>query len=150
MTPEDIPARDQVFLNPWLGDYLSGNSIKHSDLARAMHIDASIISLWAVGERPVPHNRLEALAAALDLSLDEVLSHALTVTGGYFQRAFRRTQPLAEVTPVVRAEVVPALKPKVPPSEYRLLWCRHGPGSRLHHHGYEQVYGPVGAIAEFR
>jgi len=47
--------------------------LKQGELARRLDIDPSIPSLWEHGKRLVPHNRLEALAAALEVTVEQLL-----------------------------------------------------------------------------
>jgi transcriptional regulator with XRE-family HTH domain len=51
-----------------------GLGLHQRDLARRMQIHASIPALWEVNKRPVPHARLEALAAALETTAEMLLS----------------------------------------------------------------------------
>ena len=44
-----------------------------SDISRRLGVDPSIPSLWEQGKRPVPPQRLAALADALDVPLSELL-----------------------------------------------------------------------------
>jgi transcriptional regulator with XRE-family HTH domain len=48
--------------------------LKQSEVARRMGLDPSIPSLWEQGKRPVPANRVQSLADALGVPMDELLS----------------------------------------------------------------------------
>jgi transcriptional regulator with XRE-family HTH domain len=50
--------------------------LKQSEVARRMGLDPSIPSLWEQGKRPVPANRVQALADALGVHVDELLGGA--------------------------------------------------------------------------
>jgi DNA-binding XRE family transcriptional regulator len=50
--------------------------LKQSEVARRMGLDPSIPSLWEQGKRPVPANRVQSLANALGVPMDELLSGA--------------------------------------------------------------------------
>ncbi|MBV9357052.1 MAG: helix-turn-helix transcriptional regulator [Chloroflexi bacterium] len=50
--------------------------LKQSEVARRMGLDPSIPSLWEQGKRPVPANRVQALADALGVNVDELLGGA--------------------------------------------------------------------------
>lgn len=63
--PVDLSAR--------LRDLRARQGLKQSEVARRMRLDPSIPSLWEQGKRPVPANRVAALADALGVSLDELL-----------------------------------------------------------------------------
>jgi transcriptional regulator with XRE-family HTH domain len=46
--------------------------LKQAEVARRMGLDPSITSLWERGKRLVPRSRLPALAAALEVNVDEL------------------------------------------------------------------------------
>jgi transcriptional regulator with XRE-family HTH domain len=48
--------------------------LKQSQVARRLGVDPSIPSLWEQGKRPVPASRVQALADALGVTLDELLA----------------------------------------------------------------------------
>lgn len=159
-----LSARDQVFLGPKMQELMALNLLKQSEVARALHIDASLIYLWSIDRRPVPHNRIEDLAKALEVTTQALLEGARVVPGGAAAPRYLRIAdeiPPASVTnPVARKLIeeynapppppplviapLPA-PPSIGPSEVQLLWCdsTHGTGvHRRHHHGVAPSWGP--------
>lgn len=143
---------DMVWL-PWLREHCAAEDIKLAAIARFLGIDQSVVYLWSVGRRPVPHYRLEKLAAALKMSVDTVLEHAqVTVDQRRIARPKPepRPKPAAERVRLLQDEMAPevALDPEpapwVSPSVYPLRWCfsRHGGEYRRHHHGPDVSWAP--------
>ncbi|HEY2594621.1 MAG TPA: helix-turn-helix transcriptional regulator [Chloroflexota bacterium] len=50
--------------------------LKQTEVARRMGLDPSMPSLWERGKRLVPRHRVPALAAALEVSVDELRGQA--------------------------------------------------------------------------
>lgn len=153
---------DQVFLGPKIQELLGLSLLKQSEVARRVHIDASLIYLWSIDRRPVPHNRIEALAEALEVVPRDLMQGGRVVPSGaaapYYLRIAAEIAPVSVTNPVARKLIEeykappPQLtfedivKPSpVGPSEVRLLWCEstHGTGiPRRHHHGVAPSWGP--------
>lgn len=72
---EPVPA-DSVDLSGALRMLIARQGVKQAAIAWEMRLDASVISLWVKGRRPVPGSRIEALARALYVSVAELLSYA--------------------------------------------------------------------------
>ena len=62
-----------VNLSPRLRELRRRQGKTQSDISRRLGVDPSIPSLWEQGKRPVPPQRLAALAEALDVPLSELL-----------------------------------------------------------------------------
>jgi len=60
-------------LSARMRDLRNRQGLKQSEVARRMGLDPSIPSLWEQGKRLVPANRLQALAHALEVSIEELL-----------------------------------------------------------------------------
>lgn len=115
--------------------------ITQSELARAINVDSAITSLWERDRRPIPHSRVDQVAAVLKTTARALLEDAAT-------RRYRQPPDQG-----MRAFVVPPqsepVRPRetVPPSERpSLSWCtsdhRSGGERRLHHHGLAVHWAP--------
>jgi len=60
-------------LSTRMRDLRARQGLKQSEVARRMRLDPSIPSLWEQGKRLVPANRVQALADALEVSVEELL-----------------------------------------------------------------------------
>jgi transcriptional regulator with XRE-family HTH domain len=97
-----LTPTDQLFLGLQIRQWREAAGITLREVGRRIRIDASIVGLWECDHRPVPHVRVPALAAALEVTEDTLLAGARIQPGGY-------THPVgaAEETAVV----VPAFPP---------------------------------------
>ena len=68
----DLPSVP-VDLSSRMREIRARQGLKQSEVARRMGLDPSIPSLWEQGKRPVPANRIGALAEALGVSIAELL-----------------------------------------------------------------------------
>ena len=88
-------------LSTRMRDLRTRQGLKQSEVARRMRLDPSIPSLWEQGKRMVPANRVQALADALEVSVDELLegvSGAQPSTARCWSTSRRRhVQPLSRV-----------------------------------------------------
>jgi transcriptional regulator with XRE-family HTH domain len=118
--------------------------LNQADVAKRVGVDSSIIHLWLRDKRPVPWNRIGALAEALETTEDALLGNyprptvipPLRVVAGGSEDAEPAFVPMFEEP---EEEVVDLELPEPPPSAVtRWLWCEadHGSGvPRRHHHG---------------
>jgi transcriptional regulator with XRE-family HTH domain len=60
-------------LSSRMRDLRARQGLKQSEVARRMRLDPSIPSLWEQGKRLVPANRVQALADALEVTVEELL-----------------------------------------------------------------------------
>lgn len=154
----EVGPTDQLFLGPNITHHRKLEGLTMSEVSRRMRIDPSIVTLWERDQRPVPHNRVAALAQALEVTEAMLLDDARVVVDGY--RAGRLPPDVPQVPP--QAAPLPPTPPPLPPlaplpppmpqSMYALLWCssRHGGELRRHHHGPAPSWAPgVTTIAEF-
>ncbi len=68
----DLPSVP-IDLSARMREIRARQGLKQSEIARRMGLDPSIPSLWEQGKRPVPANRIGALAEALGVSVNELL-----------------------------------------------------------------------------
>jgi transcriptional regulator with XRE-family HTH domain len=61
-----------LYVDAVLPGLLRERGMTYVDLARQIHIDPSVVSLWAKGKRPVPVPRIAALAVALGVGFAEL------------------------------------------------------------------------------
>jgi transcriptional regulator with XRE-family HTH domain len=130
----EIELTAPVDLSSRLRSLRERQGLRQSEIARRMALDPSIPSLWEQGKRPVPSRRLQPLADALGVSLEELLEASPTGAGDWSDRPEREARvsreprittvaakPTARVTRVV---VRPAV-PRVPssPEEMLRLWA---------------------------
>jgi transcriptional regulator with XRE-family HTH domain len=147
LPPEPTPPPEAPYLGRQIRKGIesleaSRGQFYQSDVAKRVGIDSSIISLWAQDKRPVPWNRIAALAEALETTEDALL-------GNYPRPAFLRPlrvvaggseNPEPAFVPIVEEpEPLPPMSSEPAPSTItQWLWCEsdHGSGvPRRHHHG---------------
>jgi transcriptional regulator with XRE-family HTH domain len=137
--------------------------LKQSAIADRLGLHPSVPSLWENGKRDVPAERVEALANALEVSVEELLAGA-TLTPPPLPPEPVPPPPVAvddAAGPDETAEITwpaePVAWPVESPQPYRsqvdLLWCTSTHGARfadgtpalqrLHHHGIRPVWGPL-------
>lgn len=156
-----ITERDKVFLGYTIKTRRYDLGLTKTDLARRLTLHPSIVGLWEDETRPVPHDRLEILAAALECNEVDLLEDARVVVNGYpigtgystlppdehRLDVLARSRPLyrrIDILALLEAHPVPAAV-KLPPSEVPLAWCNsdHGCGvCRRHHHGVLPSWAP--------
>jgi transcriptional regulator with XRE-family HTH domain len=120
--------------------------ITQADLARALNVDSAITSLWERDRRPIPHNRVDQVAAVLKTTARALLEDAAT-------RRYRQPPDKGMAAFVVPPLPEPVREPTTPPPSARLSWSwctsSHGSGVKapLHHHGLAPFWAPgVGRI----
>jgi transcriptional regulator with XRE-family HTH domain len=71
---DDSAPNTALDLSSRMRELRARQGLKQSEVARRMGLDPSIPSLWEQGKRPVPANRVQSLADALGVPVDELIS----------------------------------------------------------------------------
>lgn len=124
--------------------------LRQRDLAERIGVHGSLINLWEQDRRPIPHERIDAVAAALGTTPESLLRNAP-------RRRYMDRKHSSRDVGLVEFVVPPQPEPKrapetVPPSARpSQRWCTAphiaGGPRRLHSHGYAPSWAPgVGRI----
>lgn len=95
----DHEPRQSLWVGGLIRERLAYLGRAHYELADELGVHASIVGLWAGGHRPVPSYRVDALARALDVAVDEMAQRAGVPPG----RAVRVAVAAEVVAPPVRS-----------------------------------------------
>jgi|SRR5579884_4265669 len=146
-----------LYIGPRIRHRRTSLGLSNVEVARRMGLHDSILSLWECDKRPVPVNRLDSLALALEtdplwfldstLPADECLSSPVLQLGPAMP-SVSQVQPAAEPEPEPELQPTPGAESgptRLARSEVELLWCTSSHGARdrdgnpipprRHHHG---------------
>lgn len=120
---------DQLFIGPQIRRHRELEGLTQKEVGWLVHVDPSVISLWELDERPVPHNRVPRLAQALAVSMDTLLAGARVVTEGYYRYSDSSQLPPAEpLAPPPLPPLAPAPPPR-PLTKREVEWWEGPKGS---------------------
>jgi transcriptional regulator with XRE-family HTH domain len=131
-----------LYVGEQIKQYREKLGLLQRELAERMHLDPSILSLWEVDRRPVPHPRVEDLATALEVSVEELLGerleawHRITYAD-VLDLPIKPFEPEPEPEEEAIETPVVAIGPPVPDQR---LWCDCG--GRRHYHGMRPSWSP--------
>lgn len=114
MTTTEIPATTALYIGPRLKQLRVWAGLMQSELSRKLDVDASIVSLWERNLRPVPHNRVAALAAALKTTPANVLYDAEYRTYGWERQQARALKVADEPIEII----IPKPSRPIPPLKH--------------------------------
>lgn len=152
----DLTSVDQVFGGNAIDVAMDEHGLNLTDIAGALHVDDSVVSLWHVNRRNLPGRRLTEIATALRMTPDELVENSQVRLGGYTVKPRSQAHWPAEIeaaeepsvphTGAPRADLAPMVPTSVPEAPMRLAWCEsdHGTGTppRRHHHGPLPSWAP--------
>lgn len=130
-----------LYVGPRIRELREQLGLKQREVARRIQIDPSLPQLWEADKRPVPHSRVEALAAALEVSVEELLNERF---GAWHQITYADVldlpiKPFESEPEPEQAIEAPVIAIGAPVPDER-LWCECG--GRRHYHGVRSSWAP--------